>query len=114
VGSAYFSALDELIVAPDAAVGSEHQELESDSRHFAVLGDHLPVELDDVGEPLDVVSSPEAELPESDELFVGARRSSILLVSVSWRWLVLVQDTLTQGRRQVHHSRVMHWALPAR
>jgi hypothetical protein len=55
------SALDELVVALDATVGSEDEEL--DAHRLAVSGDHLPVELDDVGDALDVVSSPEAERP---------------------------------------------------
>jgi hypothetical protein len=54
------SALDELVVAPDAAVRREDQELKPDARHLAVVGDHLPSELDHVGEALEVVSPPEA------------------------------------------------------
>jgi hypothetical protein len=57
------SALDELVVALDATVGSEDEELEPDAHRLAGSGDHLPVELDDVGDALDVVSSPEAERP---------------------------------------------------
>jgi hypothetical protein len=63
------STLDGLVVAPDATVGTDDEELESDACHCGVLcGDHLPVELDDVGETLDVISWPRLrELAESSD-----------------------------------------------
>jgi hypothetical protein len=53
--------LDERVVALDPAVRGEDDEVEPDSERLAVLGDRLPVELDDVAESLGVVAPPEAE-----------------------------------------------------
>jgi hypothetical protein len=50
---------DERVVALDPAVRGEDEEVEPDSERLAVLGDGLPVELDDVAEPLGVVAPPE-------------------------------------------------------
>jgi hypothetical protein len=44
--------LDERVVALDPAVRGEDEEVEPDSERLAVLGERLPVELDDVAEPL--------------------------------------------------------------
>jgi hypothetical protein len=59
------------VVAPDAPVRAEDEELEPDAGHLAVGGNHLPVELDDVGDALDVVPPPEAEGSRGDELLVA-------------------------------------------
>jgi hypothetical protein len=56
------------------------------SERLAVLGDRLPVELDDVAEPLGVVAPPEAEPLGADPVLVRARRPSLyLLVSLCVR-----------------------------
>ena len=52
---------DERVVAREPAVRGEDEEVEPDSERLAVLGDRLPVEFDDVAEPLGVVAAPEAE-----------------------------------------------------
>jgi hypothetical protein len=52
---------DERVVALDPAVRGEDEEVEPDCERLAVLGDRLPVELDDVAESLCVdrlVASP--------------------------------------------------------
>jgi hypothetical protein len=49
---------DERVVALDSAVRDEDEEVEPDSERLAVLGDRLPVELDDVAEPVGVVAPP--------------------------------------------------------
>jgi hypothetical protein len=73
---------DERVVALDSAVPGEDEEIEPDSEHLAVLGDRLPVELDDIAESLGVVAPAEAESLGADPVFVRARRASLdLLVS---------------------------------
>jgi hypothetical protein len=71
------SVHDERVVALDPAVRGEDEEVESDSERLAVLGDRLPVELDDVAEPLGVVAPPEAEPLGADPALVRARRPSL-------------------------------------
>ena len=78
--------LDERVVALDPAVRGEDEEVEPDSERLAVLGDRLPVELDDVAESLGVVAPPEAEPLGADPVLVRARRPSLdLLVSLCVR-----------------------------
>jgi hypothetical protein len=77
---------DERVVALDPAVRGEDEEVEPDCEHLAVLGDRLPVELDDVAESLGVVAPPEAEPLGADPVLVSARRPSLdLLVSLCVR-----------------------------
>lgn len=77
---------DERVVALDPAVRGEDEEVEPDSERLAVLGDRLPVELDDVAESLGVVAPPEAEPLGADPVLVRARRPSLdLLVSLCVR-----------------------------
>src|SRR5918996_1033035 len=74
---------DEVVVALDPAVRGEDEEAEPDSEDRAVLGDRLPVELDDVIESIGVVAPPEAEPFRADPVLVGAGRASLdLLVSL--------------------------------
>jgi MFS family permease len=47
---------------------------------LAVLGERLPVELDDVAEPLGVVAPPDAEPLGADPVLVRARRPSLYLL----------------------------------
>ena len=51
--------LDEHVVALDPAVRGKDEEVEPDRNRLTVLGDRLPVELDDVAESLGVVALPE-------------------------------------------------------
>src|SRR5687768_17216547 len=77
---------DERVVALDPAVRGEDEEVEPDSEQLAVLGDRLPVELDDVAESLGVVAPPEAEPLGADPVLVRARRPSLYrLVSLCVR-----------------------------
>ena len=77
---------DERVVALDPAVRGEDEEAEPDSEHRAVLGDRLPVELDDVTESIGVVAPPEAEPLGADPVLVRARRPRLdLLVSLCVR-----------------------------
>src|SRR5687768_9549636 len=77
---------DERLVALDPAVRGEDEEVEPDSERLAVLGDRLPVELDDVAEPVGVVAPPEAEPLGADPVLVRARRPSLYrLVSLCVR-----------------------------
>src|SRR5215207_9983807 len=71
---------DERVVALDPAVRGEDQEVEPDCERLAVLGDRLPVELDDVAESLGVVAPPEAEPLGADPVLVHARRASLYLL----------------------------------
>jgi hypothetical protein len=71
---------DERVVALDPAVRGEDQEVELDCEHLAVLGDRLPVELDDVAESLGVVAPAEAEPLGADPVLVRARRASLYLL----------------------------------
>ena len=64
---------DERVVALDPAVRGEDEEAEPDREQLAVLGDRLPVELDDVAESLGVVAPAEAEPLGADPVLV--RRS---------------------------------------
>ena len=64
---------DERVVALDPAVRGEDEEAEPDCEHLAVLGDRLPVELDDVAESFGVVAPAEAEPLGADPVLV--RRS---------------------------------------
>ena len=57
--------LDERVVALDPAVRGEDEEVEPDSESLTVLGNRLPVELDDVAEPLGVVAPPKLSPSES-------------------------------------------------
>ena len=66
---------DERVVALDPAVRGEDEEVEPDSEQLAVLGDRLPVELDDVAESFGVVAPPEAEPLGADPVL--AARASI-------------------------------------
>ena len=60
----------------------EDEEDEPDRDHRAVLGDRLPVELDDIAESFGIVAPAEAEPFGADPVLVGARRPSLdLLVS---------------------------------
>jgi hypothetical protein len=52
---------DERVVALDPPVRGEDQENEPDCHRLTVLGDGVPVELDDVGESFDVVAAAEGE-----------------------------------------------------
>ena len=70
---------DERVVALDPAV-REDEEVEPDCDHLAVLGDRLPVELDDVAESFGVVAPPEAEPLGADPVLVRARRASLYLL----------------------------------
>src|SRR5215204_5237200 len=73
---------NEGVVALDPAVCGEDEEIEPDCEHLAVLGDRLPVELDDVAESFGVVAAPEVESLGADPVVVRARRASLdLLVS---------------------------------
>jgi hypothetical protein len=77
---------DERVVALDPAVRGEDEEVEPDCERLAILGDRLPVELDDVAESLGVVAPPEAEPLGADPVLVRARRPSLdLLVSLCVR-----------------------------
>ena len=77
---------DERVVALDPAVRGEDEEVEPDCERLAVLSDRLPVELDDVAEPLGVVATPEAEPLGADPVLVRARRPTLyLLVSLCVR-----------------------------
>lgn len=81
---------DERVVALDPAVGGEDEDAEPDCGHRAVLGDRLPVELDDVIESIGVVAPPEAEPLGAHPVLVDARRASAdLLVSCAWRIAVI-------------------------
>src|SRR5687767_13728616 len=71
--------LDERVVALDPAVRGEDEEVEPDSKRLVVLGDPLPVELDDVVESLGVVAPPEAEPSEPTPVLVRARHPSLYL-----------------------------------
>ncbi len=71
---------DERVVALDPAGRGEDQEDEPDCDHLAVLGDRLPVELDDVAESFGVVAAPEAEPLGADPVLVRARRASLYLL----------------------------------
>src|SRR5918996_2522788 len=74
---------DEGVVALDPAVPGEDEEAEPNGEHSAVLGDRLPVELDDVTESIGVVAPPEAEPLGADPVSVRARRAGLdLLVSL--------------------------------
>src|SRR5262249_2297413 len=67
------SALDELVVAGDAAVLVEDEDLQAGARRLAAAGgDHVPVELDDVAEAVCVAPRLEGELSGCAELLVGA------------------------------------------
>src|SRR3712207_4033420 len=80
--SSAVSSEDEGVVALDPAVCGDDEEVEADCDHLAVLGDGLPVELDDVGESFGVVAPPEAEPLGGDPVRVRARHASLdLLVS---------------------------------
>src|SRR3954452_19365147 len=74
------SSDDERVVALDPAVRGEDEEAEPDSEHRAVLGDRVPVELDDVTESIGVVAPPEAEPLGADPVLVDAGRASLDLV----------------------------------
>src|SRR5262245_46552895 len=71
---------DERVVALDPAVRGEDEEAEPDGGHRAVLGDRLPVELDDVVEPVGVVAPAEAEPLGADPVLVGAGRAGLDLL----------------------------------
>src|SRR5215218_3947599 len=71
---------DERVVALDPAVRGEDEEVEPDCEQLAVLGDRLPVELDDVAESLGVVAAAEAEPLGADPVLVRARRASLYLL----------------------------------
>jgi transcriptional regulator with XRE-family HTH domain len=71
---------DERVVALDPPICGEDEEVEADRKHLAVLGDRLPVELDDVAQSLDVVASPEAEPLGADPVLVRASRASLYLL----------------------------------
>src|SRR5918999_5833527 len=71
---------DEGVVALDPAVRGEDEEVEPYCEHLAVLGDRLPVELDDVAESLGVVAPPEAEPLGADPVLVRARHASVYLL----------------------------------
>src|SRR5918996_4423480 len=70
---------DERVVALDPAVRGEDEEVEAYCNDLAVLGNRLPVELDDVAESLGVVAPPEAEPLGADPVLVRAHRSSLYL-----------------------------------
>src|SRR5215218_3215836 len=73
---------DERVVALDPAVRGEDEEAEPACEHRAVLGDRLPVQLDDVGESFGVVAALKREPLGADPVLVGAGRASLdLLVS---------------------------------
>src|ERR687895_50370 len=78
--AALLSRDDERVVALDPAVRGEDEEVEPDCEHLAVLGDRLPVELDDVAQSLGVVAAPEAEPLGADPVLVRARRASLYLL----------------------------------
>src|SRR5919106_6994208 len=74
---------DECVVPLDPAVRGQDEEAEPDCEHRAVLGERLPVELDDVTESIGVVAPPEAEPFGADPVLVDAGRASLdLLVSL--------------------------------
>jgi hypothetical protein len=75
---------DERVVALDPAVRGEDEEVEPDSERLAVLGDRLPVDPDDVAEPLGIVAPPEAEPLGADPVLVRARRPSLYLLVSLW------------------------------
>jgi hypothetical protein len=68
------TGIHERVVALDPAVRGDGEHVEPDCGSRAVVGGCLPVELDDVAEPLGVVSRPEAEPFGTDRVLVGCRR----------------------------------------
>jgi hypothetical protein len=69
---------DQRVVALDPAVRGVDEEVEPDSEGLAVLGDRLPVELDDVAEPLGVVAPRKLSPSEPTQCWYAlAARASI-------------------------------------
>src|SRR5207247_2342683 len=75
------SALDELVIGCDAAVGVQDEDLQAGACYLAAVGrDHLPVEFDHVAEAVRVIPRPERVFPGCDEFVASAGHPGLALL----------------------------------